>query len=89
MVLAFSVGIAFKHPPNLVLPRVYSLAGLPAILAFGGFLLMMSHASMEAEEPLRPMEEVRPKIWLMPMVEWAIFLTIVAWFLLIAIGLSS
>jgi len=89
MVLAFSLGIALQQPPNLVLPRMYSLAGLPAILAFGGFLLMMRNTSTEKEEPLQPMEEGRPKIWLMPMVEWAIFLTIVAWFLLIAFGLSS
>jgi hypothetical membrane protein len=89
MVLAFSVGIALQQPPNLVLPKVYSLAGLPAILAFGSFLLMMGNSNTEEEDPLQPMEVDHPKIWIMPVVEWAIFLTIVAWFLLIALGLSS
>lgn len=89
MVLAFSLGIAFQQHPHLVLPRVYSLAGLPAILAFGGFLLMMRNASTATENSLQSVEEGRPKIWLMPMVEWVIFLTIVAWFLIIAVGLSS
>jgi hypothetical membrane protein len=89
MVLAFSVGIASQELPLLVLPRIYSLAGLPAILAFGSFLLMMGESDTEKEEPLQPMEVDRPKIWIMPVVEWAIFLTIVAWFLIIAIGLSS
>jgi hypothetical membrane protein len=89
MVIAFSVAIALQKLPDLVLPRIYSLAGLPAILAFGGFLWMMGKSSTAEEAPLQPMDEVRPKIWVMPMVEWAIFVTIVAWFLLIALGLSN
>jgi hypothetical membrane protein len=89
MVLAFSVGIAFQQHSDLVLPRIYSLAGLPAILAFGSFLLMMGNSSTEEEDSLEPMEVDRPRVWIMPVVEWAIFLTIVAWFLLIAIGLLS
>jgi hypothetical membrane protein len=89
MVLAFSVGITFQQHADLVLPRIYSLAGLPAILAFGSFLWMMGKSDTEKEDPLQPMEVDRPKIWIMPVVEWAIFLTIVAWFLLIAIGLPS
>ena len=89
MVLAFSVEIALQQPPMVVLPRISSLAGLPAILAFGSFLWMMGNSRSEEEEPLQPIEIDRPKFWIMPMVEWAIFLTIVAWFLLIAIGLSS
>ncbi|MBW6465106.1 MAG: DUF998 domain-containing protein [Brevefilum sp.] len=89
MVLAFSVAIALQNPQNILLPRIYSLAGLPAILAFGSFLWMMGKSSTDEEEPLQPKDDGRPKIWLMAMVEWAIFLTIVAWFLLIALGLSN
>ena len=89
MVLAFSVGMALQQPPTMVLPRIYSLAGLPAILAFSSFLMMMGNSSTEKDDPLQPMEENHPKTWIMPMVEWSIFLTIVAWFLIIAIGLSS
>jgi hypothetical membrane protein len=89
MVLAFSMAIALQTPQIILLPRIYSLVGLPAILAFGGFLWMMGKSSTDEEEPLRPMDENRPKIWLMAMVEWSIFLTIVAWFMLIANGLSS
>jgi hypothetical membrane protein len=89
MVLAFSLAIAFPPENSPVLPRGFSLAGLPAILAFSGFLLMMGKGSdADEEEPLQPMENNRPKFWLMPIVEWVIFLTIVLWFLLIALGLS-
>jgi hypothetical membrane protein len=89
MVTAFTVAIAMQNPPDLVLPRFYSLAGLPAILAFGGFLWMMGKSSSDEEDALQPMDEGRPKIWLMAIVEWAIFLTILAWFLLIALGLLN
>ena len=88
MVLAFSLAVALQPADSLILPRVYSLAGLPAVIAFGGFLIMMQRSSGEAvEDPLQPMESERPKFWLMPAVEWTIFITIVLWFLLIAIGL--
>ena len=88
MVLAFSLAIALQPENTRVLSRIYSLSGLPAILSFSGFLLMMGKTSTnKVEDPLQPMEDTRPKFCLMPTVEWAIFLTIVLWFLLIAIGL--
>ncbi len=89
MVLLFSLAIALQPESALVLPHAYSLAGLPAILAFGGFLIMMRKTSAEeTDDPLQPMEGERPKFWLMPTVEWTIFVTIVLWFLLITLGLS-
>lgn len=90
MVLAFSSAIAIQYQSSLVLPREYALAGLPAILAFAGFLLMMRDASIQgSEDPLQPIAGERPKIWMMPILEWAIFLTIILWFLLISLGLST
>jgi len=88
MVLAFSASIALQSPANMILPRGYSLAGLPAILAFGGFLILMLKASKEPNGPLQPIDEKRPRVWIMPIVEWTIFVTILLWFLLIALGLS-
>jgi len=88
MVLAFTLAIAFQPKASQILPPLVSLVGLPAILAFSGFLFMMFKASKDAErEALEPMENERPKVWLMPMVEWAIFITIVLWFVAIAIAL--
>jgi hypothetical membrane protein len=88
MVLAFSLAIAFQPENIMVIPFSYSLAGLPAILSFGGFLIMMRKTGTEeAEDPLQPMDDTRPKLWLMPTVEWSIFLTIVLWFLIITLGL--
>ena len=89
MVLLFSLAIAFQPQSGIVLHRGYSLAGLPAILAFSRFLLLMGKDDSEHSDPLQPLEEDRPKIWIMTVVEWFIFLTIVAWFLVIAFGLSG
>lgn len=89
MVLAFSLAIAFQPGSTFVLPRIFSLAGLPAIIAFSGFLLLMRNANSNTHDPLQPGSEERPKVWLMPIVEWSIFLTIVLWFLLIAVGFST
>ncbi|MFU8827571.1 MAG: DUF998 domain-containing protein [Brevefilum sp.] len=89
MVSLFSLAIALQPEAALLLPRAYSLSGLPPILAFGGFLIMMHKTSdEETDDPLQPVEVKRPKFWLMPTVEWTIFITIVLWFLLIALGLS-
>ncbi len=89
MVLVFSLAIAFQPPADVVIPRGYSLAGLPAILAFGSFLWLMGRAGSEDDDPLQPLDEVRPKIWILAVGEWSIFLTIVAWLLVIAVGFSS
>lgn len=89
MVLVFSLAIVFQPQSSLVLPRVYSLAGFPAILAFGGFLLMMGKDDSEHSDPPQPLEEDRPRVWAITVVEWSIFLTIVAWFLVIGFGVSG
>lgn len=88
MVLFFFLAIMFQPQSSRVIPRVYSLAGVPAILAFGGFLLLMEKVDRENSDRRQPLEENRPKIWIMAVVEWSIFLTITTWFLLIAKGLS-
>lgn len=89
MVVTFSLAIAFQSGSSTVLPQLFSLAGLPAIFAFSGFLLMMRKENSESHDLLEPGFEERPKVWLMPVVEWLIFLTIIVWFLLIAVGLSA
>jgi hypothetical membrane protein len=87
MVLAFSMAIAFQPPALQVIARSYFLAGLPAIFAFGSFLMMMHKVSLQDKEPLQPEPSDRPKVWTLPIVEWTIFLTILLWFLLISFGI--
>jgi hypothetical membrane protein len=88
MVSTFSLAIAFQPGGPLALLREYSLVGLPAVFSFGGFLLLMRLSRKKDDDnPLTPLEKDRPRFWLMPAIEWMIFLTIVLWFLWIAAGL--
>ncbi len=88
MVVTFSIAIAIQPQANPILPRLYSLAGLPAVVAFSSFLILMRKAESVTHNPLQPTMETRPRVWLMTVVEWSIFLTIILWFLLIATGLG-
>ena len=87
MVVFFSLAIALQSNVELILPRVYWLAGLPATLSFSGFLVLISIKTNLDEPPLRLDEVKRPKVWLLVIIEWLIFVTIVAWFLVIVVGL--
>jgi len=87
MILLFSLAIAFQPPSSLILPRLYALAGLPAVLAFSFFLVYSRGIHDTPQDPLAPLQGPRPRIGGMAMAEWSIFLPTVFWFLLIALGL--
>ena len=82
----FTLAIAFQPQDNQVFPRLLALAGIPAIAAFATFLVMMGHASKSKEQPLEPLEQTRPRVWKMAILEWSIFVTIVFWFLMAGAG---
>jgi hypothetical membrane protein len=86
MVFAFTLAIALQPENQLLLPRLLSLAGLPVILAFAYFLLYSRVSYATPQNPLSPLEITRPRVWGMAVAEWAIFLTLVPWFLVIAMG---
>lgn len=89
MVALFSLAIAFHPGVGAGLPRGYALAGLPTILAFGSFLVLIGRAYQDGEEnPLRAEDGPRARFWLLAAVEWSIFLTVLLWFGLIALGLD-
>jgi len=69
MVLTFSIAIAAQTQDSLILPRLYSLAGLPAILACSSFLILISKAAPNTQDPLQPTMEARPEFWVTPVVE--------------------
>jgi len=87
MVILFSLVIALQSGENPILSRWFSLAGLPPIAAFSAFLLLIRKANRQVEDPLSTEEVPRPKIWILASVEWLIFVTILLWFILIALGL--
>jgi len=87
MVILFTLAIALQPEEVLVLPRGYSLAGLPAMLSFAGFLFMIRQAVKKSNDNLLSTEDVRrPGIWPIAILEWSIFITIVLWFVILSIG---
>ncbi len=87
MILFFTLGIALPavHPPAA--HPLYSLAGFPAILTSSLFLTYPRVTENLAQNSRDNPDLVRPRIWAPAVAEWAIFLTTLGWFLLIAFGL--
>lgn len=86
MVLFFTLSIFLQKDP-IVLQRLFSLAGLPAIASLAFFLVysnVLFRGKQEAEsEEVKP----RPRISGITIAEWMIFLSTVPFFLLLAIGI--
>ncbi len=73
-----------EEPPAL--PRLLGLLGIPAVIAYSSFLVYSHVKARETEQTLDPTAQIeRPRVWMMTVLEWSIFLTTVPWFL--AIGL--
>ncbi|MEM5774390.1 MAG: DUF998 domain-containing protein [Anaerolineaceae bacterium] len=87
MIVFFTLAIALpaNHPPAA--HPLYSLAGFPAILASSLFLTYPRVTENLAQNSRENPDIVRPRIWAPAVAEWAIFLTTLAWFVLIAFGL--
>jgi hypothetical membrane protein len=86
MVFFFSLAIALQPGTAPLLPRLLSLAGLPAILAFSYFLFYSRVSYAMPQNPLAALEAARPRVWKIAVAEWAIFLTTIPWLLVIALG---
>lgn len=88
MVIFFTLAILLQAEIPLVLPRVYSLAGMPAIISFSTFLIYSSVAFKKQDEINEGEEKPRPRFWGIAVSEWSIFLTTVPFFLLLALGIK-
>lgn len=86
MVLFFTLAIAFQSGETLI-PRLFSLAGVPAIFAYSYFLMFSRVTTHTEANPLSPLEEQRPRVWKMAVYEWMIFITTVPWLLAISFGM--
>lgn len=87
MVFFFCLAIALQPEVPPLLPRLFSLAGLPAVLAFAYFLIYMRVTTDASQDPLAPLETARPPVWGMAVAEWIVFLTTIPLFLVVALGL--
>jgi len=89
MVLLFTIAIAVQTQTPPVIPRLYSLAGIPAIAAYAFFLIYSRVTYKSDGHPLDAKIDERPRLWGVAAAEWLIFLTTIPWFLAIALGLME
>lgn len=87
MVLFFTIAILLQPAAQRVLPLKVGLAGIPAIFAYSFFLIYSRVAFNDPANSLDSDRAQRPKIWLLSISEWLIFMTTVPWFFAVALGL--
>ncbi len=87
MILFFSLAILFQPAGGARVPVRTAWAGLPAVLAYANFLLYSGLAFRSTGESISTKLETRPRVWLLAIFEWLIFLTTIPWFLAISLGL--
>jgi hypothetical membrane protein len=88
MVILFTLAIALQPEGQAVVPHVVNWAGMLAILAYGSFLSIMRTSARRGDDILNPLQgSARPRFWLLPAMEWAIFFTTVLWFLVVGVVL--
>ncbi len=86
-IIIVSLAIGFQPRGVEVLPRVYALAGLPGIIAFGILIYLLSTVDRSAAEALSPDDITRPQVWGLAVAEWMTFVTIVIWFVVVSMGI--
>jgi len=69
-ILIISLAIGLQPEGDSVLPRAFALAGLPGVIAYGVFLVMISKVDKRASETLMPDDITRPKVWPLAIAEW-------------------
>lgn len=87
MIFFFTLAIALQTDALPFVPRILSLAGIPAVLAFLFFLFYPRSTKNPSQDLLSSTGIIRPKIWGIAIAEWFVFLTNVAWFLAISVSL--
>jgi hypothetical membrane protein len=82
MVFFFGLAILFQPAGRMIVPPMANLLSLLAFLAYGSFLSLpgRKRSEQESANSLDP-EQVheRPRVWIFPILEWAVFFSTVAW----------
>lgn len=84
MVFFFGLAILFQPAGRTFVPAMTNLLSLLAFLAYGSFLVLpaFQKAKEKPANPLDPQQVAeRPKVWALPLLEWTVFFSTVAWLL--------
>ena len=82
--LAVVVGVAIlvQPPGRVVIPKLASVLSLATALAFGAFLVLppIVIPGFDPINQLNPLVKAdRPRFWILPFMEWQVFIWTVAW----------
>jgi len=83
MVLFFGLAIQLQPDGQAVVPKAANLLSLGAFISYASFLsLTRPKPEEDPESILDPEDETeRPRVWLLPLVEWILFFATVFWVL--------
>jgi hypothetical membrane protein len=82
MILFFGMAILFQEPEHIFIPIWLDAIGFLGVVCYLWFLILLSRrmSKVEAENKLSPETSTqRPVFDLVPALEWAIFITTLAW----------
>ena len=82
MVFLFGLAIFFQPAEKTIIPPAANILSLAAFLAYGSFLglPMVKKEEQKPTEILDPEQKPkRPQVWALPMLEWAVFFSTIAW----------
>jgi hypothetical membrane protein len=86
-IMFFSIAIFLQAHGHEVITRWANLSGITAVISYASFIVLSArqkpHDDQERGES-EPIIKERPRIWIMPVIEWLVFFTTILWFLVMA-----
>ena len=82
MVFFFGLAILFQPSGKAIIPQAANMLSLLAFLAYGAFLVwpVAKRKEQTPTDILDPQQEPeRPRIWALPILEWLVFFSTIAW----------
>jgi hypothetical protein len=88
-VLLFTISLLLGSAEKTGFPGWVNIVGITAILSYALFIGIVSRprpADAEKPQPLDNQVVDRPRFWLIPAVEWLVFLSTLGWFLSVSLA---
>ncbi|MEN6571037.1 MAG: DUF998 domain-containing protein [Anaerolineaceae bacterium] len=86
MVIFFTLSISLQRD-TVIIHRLFSLAGIPAITSLAVFLVYSTILYRRKTGDVPEEKQPRPRVWGITLAEWMIFLSTVPFFLMLAVGI--
>jgi hypothetical protein len=84
----FLFTLAILLDPNKKLSKWLVLPGMLGVICFSAFLALPHLAGIPHAVALDPSKIIRPSVWLLPLFEWSVFVSVVIWIATVSIALA-